>query len=111
MIRLDLRLLCCGMAGFNLNHKQTKYPITQKQVEAMCSKAAKLCIKYGIQVTAETVFTHYEFDQKRLVNEREGKSDIAYLPYLPNLSREKSGDFLRNKIGWYITQIKKGKVQ
>src|SRR5574344_12552 len=87
-------LSCCGMAGFGLKNKQTKYPITQKQVESMCCKAAKLCIKYGIQVAKE----------------REGKSDIAYLPYLPNLSKEKAGDFLRNKISWYITQIKKGKA-
>ena len=75
----------------------------------MCSKAAKLCNKYGIEVTAETIFTHYEFDQKRTANEREGKSDIAYLPYLPNISKDRAGEYLRNKISWYITQIKKGK--
>ena len=102
-------LSCCGMAGFDLKNKQTKYPITKKQVEAMCCKAAKLCIKYGIQVAEETVFTHYEFDQKRPAEEREGKSDIAYLPYLPNISKDRAGEYLRNKISWYITQIKKGK--
>ena len=42
-------LSCCGMYGFDLTHKQTKYPLTQKQVEAMCCKAAELCLKYGIQ--------------------------------------------------------------
>src|SRR5574344_352624 len=102
---------CCGMAGFDLKNKQTKYPITQKQVEAMCLKIARLCLTYGIQVSEKTVFTHYEFDQKRSIEKREGKSDIAYLPYLPNLQKERVGGYLRNKIQWYITQIKKGTLK
>lgn len=63
-----------------------------------------------LKLQRKSFFTHYEFDQKRPANEREGKSDIAYLPYLPNLAKEKAGDYLRNKISWYITQIKKGKA-
>ena len=42
---------CCGMYGFNLQNKKTKYPLTQKQVETMCAKVAKLCTAYGIPVT------------------------------------------------------------
>ena len=98
-------LSCCGMYGFDLTHKQTKYPLTQKQVEAMCCKAAELCLKYGIQVSEKTVFTHYEFDRKRA--KPEGKIDITYLPYLPNLPKERMGFYLRNKIQWYTLQLKK----
>jgi hypothetical protein len=97
------------MYGFDLKNKQTEYPLTQIQVEAMCKKAAQLCIKYGILVNEKTVFTHYEFDRKKA--KPEGKSDIAYLPYLPNLQAERIGDYLRNKIQWYIAKIKKGSIK
>src|SRR5574344_1960136 len=102
-------LSCCGMYGFDLKNRQTKYPLTQIQVEAMCKKAAQLCIKYGILINEKTVFTHYEFDRKK--TKPEGKSDIAYLPYLPNLQAERIGDYLRNKIQWYIAKIKKGSIK
>lgn len=82
----------CGMAGFDLKNKQTKYPITQKQVEAMCDLVARLCEKYGIKI--ENVFTHYEFDQKQA--KKQGKIDITYLPYQTNLKKYEVGDYLRS---------------
>lgn len=97
------------MYGFNLKDKKTKYPLTQKQVEAMCSKVAKLCSLYGITVSEKTVFTHYEFGQSHPKTSSYGKIDFTYLPYLPNLSKERIGDYLRNKIQWYQIQQKKGK--
>ena len=102
-------LSACGMAGFDLTKKQTKYPITQKQVEAMCFKAAELCLKYNILITENTVFTHFEFDQKK--TKKDGKTDITYLPYLPNFQQDRIGSYLRNKIAWYVIQIKKGKTK
>lgn len=100
-------LSALGMAGFNLKDKQTKYPLTKLQVEAFCKLAAELCIKYGIQVSSETVFTHHEFGQKHPRTTSYGKIDFTYLPFLPNLEKDKIPDFLRNKISWYIIQIKK----
>lgn len=100
---------CCGMYGFNLKDKKTKYPLIQKQVEAMCSKVAKICSLYGITVSEKTVFTHYEFGQSHPKTSSYGKIDFTYLPYLPNLSKERIGDYLRNKIQWYQIQQKKGK--
>lgn len=100
---------CCGMYGFNLKDKKTKYPLTQKQVEAMCSKVAKLCSLYGITVSEKTVFTHFEFGQSHPKTSSYGKIDFTYLPYLPNLQKERIGDYLRNKIQWYQIQQKKGK--
>jgi len=100
-------LSALGMAGFNLNDKKTKYPLTKIQVEAFCKLAAELCIKYGIEVSPETVFTHCEFGLKHPKTTSYGKIDFTYLPFLPNLAKDKIGDFLRNKISWYIIQIKK----
>jgi len=97
-----------GMAGFNLKDKKTAYPLTKVQVEAFCKVAAEQCIKYGIKVSPDTVFTHYEFGQKHPKTTSFGKIDFTYLPFLPNLEKEKVGDYLRNKIDWYIIQIKKG---
>lgn len=104
-------LALCGMAGFTTDKKQTKYPLTQKQVEAFCCLAAYLSVKYGILITDKSVFTHYEFDQKRPKNKREGKIDITYIHYLPNLSPNSIGIYLRQKISWYRYKIKANKYK
>ena len=39
-------LSVCGMAGFDLSKKQTKYPLTQKQIESLCCLAGYLCVNY-----------------------------------------------------------------
>ena len=98
---------CCGMYGFDLKNKQTKYPLTQKQVESMCNKVAELCIKYGIQINEKSVFTHYEFGQTHPKTSSFGKIDITYISYLPNLQKERIGNYLRNKIQWYLIKQKK----
>jgi hypothetical protein len=100
---------CCGMFNFNLKDKATKYPITQKQVESMCAKVAQLCTTYGITVNEKTVFTHYEFGQTHTKTSSYGKIDFTYLPYLPNLQKERIGDYLRNKIQWYQIKQKQTK--
>lgn len=102
-------LSACGMAGFDLNKKQTKYPLNQKQVESLCCLAGYLCVKYGILVDENKVFTHYEFDRKK--KKPEGKIDIAYLHFAPNLAKNSIGTYLRQKINWYKNQIKAGKYK
>lgn len=98
----------CGMANFTTNKKQTKYPITQKQVDdGLCPLAAYLSIKYGI--LSNKIFTHYEFDRTK--RKPEGKIDITYLPYLPNLSTQEVLNHLKNKINWYRQKIKEGKYK
>ena len=96
----------CGMAGFDLKNKYTKYPLTQKQVESFCCLNAYLSIKYGIPITENKVFTHYEFDKKRTKPEK--KIDITYINYLPNLSQSSVAKYLRDKINYYKDGIKKG---
>lgn len=97
----------CGMRGFNYQTKQTDRPITQKQIESFCCLAAYLSVKYGILISENTVFTHYEFDRKQ--KKPQGKIDIIYISYLPNLQIIRVGGYLRNKISWYRTKIKDGK--
>lgn len=104
-------LSALGMAGFTSDSKKTKYPLTKIQVENYCKFAAQLCIKYGIKVTHETVFTHYEFGQKHPKTTSYGKIDFTYLPFLPNLAKDKVADYLRTEINEYIIQIKAGKIK
>lgn len=104
-------LSVCGMAGFTTDKKQTKYPLTQKQVESLSCLAGYLSVKYGILITEKSVFTHYEFDQRRAKTKREGKIDITYLHYLPHLSPNSVGEYLRQKISWYRTKIKANKYK
>ena len=100
-----------GMAGFNLKDKKTDYPITKVQVEAFCKLAAEQCIKYGIKVSEETVFTHWEFGQKHPKTTSFGKIDFTYLPFLPDMEPSETVVYLRNKISWYIAQSKEGKIE
>lgn len=93
----------CGMAEFDLKNKKTKYPLTQKQIETLCCLTGYLSNLYGILINEKFVFTHYEFDRKQ--RKRQGKTDITFLPYIPALSVDEVGSYLRNKITWYKQKI------
>lgn len=75
----------------------------------MCCLTAYLSIKYGFSISENSVFTHYEFDRKK--TKPEGKIDITYLPYLPNLQIDRIGGYLRNKAEWYGIKIKSNKYK
>ena len=95
------------MKGFTEKKKESVCPLTQPQIESMCCLSAYLSNKYGILINEKQVFTHYEFDRKR--QKPEGKVDIIYLSFLPNLQVERIGGYLRNKIAWYKQKIQQGK--
>lgn len=97
----------CGMAGFNGSANSTKYPLTRIQCEAMFKLVAKLCIKYNIKVTPQTVLTHYEFGQAHPKTSSYGKIDITYLHPFLGINKNSYGDFIRNKIRWYINILQK----
>lgn len=97
----------CAMAKFDLKNKKTEYPITQTQYESFCALAAYLSINYGIPNINTRIFTHAEFDKKKA--EPEGKIDILYLPFAPQIPASKIGNEFRKKVGWYRDQFKKGK--
>ena len=95
----------CGMLGFKNRNNIGNYPLTKKQVESCFSYIAKLCKKYKIQVTPNTVFTHYEFGKRNPNTTSKGKIDIIYLPPYPNVPANQIGDFIRQKVKWYMSKI------
>lgn len=95
----------CGMAGFKNCNNVGNYPLTKKQVEASFKLVAELCKKYRIQITPYTVFTHYEFGMRNPNTTSKGKIDTIYLPPYPNISANKVGDFIRQKVQWYMNKV------
>lgn len=95
----------CGMAGFKNRNNVGNYPLTKKQVEASFKLVAELCKKYRIQITPYTVFTHYEFGMRNPNTTSKGKIDIIYLPPYPNIPANKVGDFIRQKVQWYMNKV------
>lgn len=95
----------CGMAGFKNRNNVGNYPLTKKQVEASFKLVAELCKKYRIQITPYTVFTHYEFGMRNSNTTSKGKIDIIYLPPYPNIPANKVGDFIRQKVQWYMNKV------
>lgn len=95
----------CGMWGFQNSKNVGKYPLTKKQCEATFKLIAELCKKYNIAITPETVLTHYEFGRLHPSTSSAGKIDISFIPYLPKLSPNEIGDFIRNKAQYYYEKL------
>lgn len=93
----------CAMYGYKSPKDVGKYPITREQAELMFELVAELCVKYKIDI--KEVKTHYERDRE--LQRPSGKIDIIYLPPFPDVSKERVGAFIRNKVEWYM-QRKKG---
>ncbi len=91
------------MKDFDEKKRQTNYPLTKIQCEKLFFETARLCYKYKIPITPETVLTHYEFNKRHHITT--GKIDIIYLPPYPNIEKEKVGDFIRNKVEWYYKKL------
>lgn len=80
--------------GFNLNSKVSKYPFTIKQFNSICQMTASLCKFYHIK-TSE-IYTHYGFDKSH--NIKQGKVDITYLPWKPELNPDQVQNYFRKCI-------------
>lgn len=102
-------LALCGMAGYSSRAQVGKYPLTRKQFEAACEKAAELCLEHDITPSPMTVYTHYEFGKRRPDTTSKGKIDITYLPFRPDLLPDQIGDHIRSTVAWYIAKIKREK--
>ena len=106
-----------GMADYNpsiTGKIKTSYPINKKQLEAGLKYCAMLCKKYNITIDDEHVMTHYEVSEKvknniihknNLIDDNIGKIDFYYLPCYPKLKPNEIGDFLKDKIKWYMDKI------
>lgn len=92
----------CGMAGFTSPKNIGKFPITKVQLEAAFELCARLCRKYNIKPGVQNVFTHYEFGLKNPNTSSRGKIDIIFLAPYPELKPNEIGNFIRNKIRWYL---------
>ena len=94
----------CGMyVPKGVNIKDTKFPLTKKQCEACFKLVAQLCKKHLINLN--NVLTHYEFGQAHPKTSSNGKIDIIFLPPYPEIDKNKIGDFIRNKVKWYLDKV------
>ena len=95
----------CGMCGFQNAKNIGKYPLTKQQCETTFQLCAKLCKKYNIPITPETVLTHYEFGKSHPKTSSYGKIDIIHLPAYPEVTQSAMGDCIRNKVKWYFGKL------
>lgn len=100
--RIGIGLL--GMWGYKKN-QPSLYPITHKQIEAMEKLSAELCVKYNL--LPEDVITHAEFGTTHPGTTSAGKIDICYIPYNNLYGIKKVANFLRDKVNWYYSKLKK----
>ena len=96
----------CGMAGYKGKLSDTKYPLTAVQVEKMFSLTAQLCKKYNISISPDTVLTHYEFGKSHPNTASFGKIDITILPPYLSAKPHEVGNFIREKVKWYLEKMK-----
>ena len=91
----------CAMAGFKNRKCIGNYPILKKQFESTMELCALLAGKYKIEITPQTVFTHYEFGIKNSKTSSAGKIDIIFIPPYSWVAQGEVGSFIRSKIKWY----------
>ena len=96
----------CGMFGFKNKYSIGKYPITRVQFEASMQLAAKIAKKYDIEITPETILTHYEFGKSHPKTTSAGKIDIIFLPPYSWVEPQEVGKFIRTKVKWYLQREK-----
>jgi N-acetylmuramoyl-L-alanine amidase CwlA len=95
----------CGMYGYRSNSAIGNFPIQAKQFEACMKFVATLCKKYNIEVSPQTVLTHYEFGQANPKSSSYGKIDITYIPSYAWVSKKDVGSFIRSKVRWYKEKL------
>lgn len=88
--------ICC--------RKDLNTPPTKVQIEAMCKKAAELCMTYGIAV--QNVQTHAKFGQAHKTTSSFGKIDINSIPYAKLTGINTCDNYLRTKVQWYYNKLK-----
>lgn len=92
----------CGMFNYRNRSDIGISPLTKIQCEAAFKLVSELCKKYNIKITPETVLTHYEFGKSHPKTSSYGKPDITFLPPYSYLQPDEIGNFVRNKVKWYL---------
>lgn len=106
MNSITYNISCCGGLG--------RTPLKKVQCEKFFVECAKALKKYHLPVSR--FYTHAEIGQmcktgtikdllpnNRYLSQNIGKVDLTKLPY--DLGNKKHGDFIRNKIQWYMERI------
>ena len=102
----NIGIAFCGCYVPNgVSVKETKFPLTQKQLERGFKLGAELCKKYKIPINKDHVFTHYEFGKSHPNTSSAGKIDITYIHTCPTISSETVGSYIRGKVLWYAQHI------
>lgn len=94
----------CGNYGFTLTAKQSLYPLTREQFEAMWKLSAELCLQYNLK--PEDVVTHAYFGLTHPETTSAGKIDIIHIPYNNLYGIEKVNKLCQEKINWYYLKAK-----
>lgn len=97
----SIGMSCAAMAGAVENKTNGKFPLNERQFEAMCKGIARECEKYDIPVTRETVLSHAEVQPTLGIKQR-GKWDIAVLPWNGIKGPIACGDYMRNRVLHYM---------
>lgn len=104
----SIGVACASMAGAEWPGKAPdqygKFPVLKPQFEAMCLRIAKLCKKYGIPVTRETVLMHGEVQNTLKIQQR-GKWDIGVLPYANLWDVGACGDYMRELVAEKLVKL------
>lgn len=102
----SIGIAMCGMyVPKNTPLQMTKYPLTKIQCEKCFNLIAELTKQYKLQITPETVMTHYQFGLKHPNTSSAGKIDITWLPPYSYLKPNEIDDFIRNKAKWYYNKF------
>jgi N-acetyl-anhydromuramyl-L-alanine amidase AmpD len=101
----SIGVACAAMLGAISVDKPGDYPITSTQFTAMCRLIAKLCKKYDIPVTPQTVLSHAEV-QDTLGIKQNGKWDISVLPFAGFKTAKACGDEMRRRVALYVGEPK-----
>ena len=95
----------CAMLGFHNEQNVGNYPITPVQFERTMKLCAELLAQFGLNLTPNTLMTHYEFGQAHPKTTSYGKIDVIYLPPYPWVKRDEVGSFIRSKVRWYLERL------
>ncbi len=94
----------CGNYGWTLTAKQSLYPLTREQFEAMWKLSAELCLQYNLK--PEDVVTHAYFGLTHPNTTSAGKIDIIHIPYNNLYGIEKVNNLCQEKVKYYYLKLK-----
>lgn len=96
----------CGMHGARERpFDPGPYPITERQLDVTAQIIARLCMKYRIPVTRQTVLTHAEVEPTLGARQR-GKWDISRLPWRSDVQGAlRVGDHIRELVLEYLDDV------